>query len=143
MNLHTLQRPKWMKFKKTRVGRGGKRGTTSGHGTKGQKSRSGHRIRPAMRDLIQRLPKLRGVKNPSRAEIVTPVSVGDLERFDAKTIIDVKALAHAKLIRSASVRVKILGGGKLTKQLTVRGIPVSKEAKKKIELANGTVEVSK
>ncbi len=43
-----------------RVGRGGKRGTTSGKGQKGQKSRSGHRIRPAERDMIQRLPKLRG-----------------------------------------------------------------------------------
>jgi large subunit ribosomal protein L15 len=46
-----------------RVGRGGKRGTTAGRGTKGQKARSGHCIRPAERDLIQRLPKLRGYKN--------------------------------------------------------------------------------
>lgn len=46
-----------------RVGRGGKRGTYSGKGTKGQHSRAGHRIRPAERDFIQRLPKLRGVGN--------------------------------------------------------------------------------
>jgi large subunit ribosomal protein L15 len=48
---------------KKRIGRGGKRGTYSGHGMKGQKSRAGHRIRPAERDLIQHLPKLRGSGN--------------------------------------------------------------------------------
>ena len=45
-----------------RVARGGKRGTTAGRGTKGQKSRSGHRIRPAQRDLLIRIPKLRGYR---------------------------------------------------------------------------------
>lgn len=48
---------------KKRIGRGGKRGTYSGRGMKGQKSRAGHKIRPAIRDLIQRTPKLRGAKN--------------------------------------------------------------------------------
>lgn len=48
---------------KKRIGRGGKRGTYSGHGMKGQKARAGHRIRPAERDLIQHLPKLRGSGN--------------------------------------------------------------------------------
>ncbi len=62
MQLHELK-PNYSNKKGKRVGRGGKRGTTSGHGTKGQKSRAGHRIRPAERDLIQRLPKLRGFRN--------------------------------------------------------------------------------
>ncbi|MEK9186632.1 MAG: uL15 family ribosomal protein, partial [Patescibacteria group bacterium] len=62
MQLHQLK-PRHRQYPKTRVGRGGKRGTTSGRGQKGQKSRSGHRIRPAERDYIQRLPKLRGLKN--------------------------------------------------------------------------------
>jgi large subunit ribosomal protein L15 len=49
------------------VGRGGKRGKTSGHGHKGQSSRAGHKIRPEMRDIIKKLPKLRGHgKNRSR-----------------------------------------------------------------------------
>ncbi|MEK7554570.1 MAG: 50S ribosomal protein L15 [Patescibacteria group bacterium] len=140
MNLHTIERPQWMKRRKTRVGRGGKRGTTSGHGTKGQKSRSGHRIRPAVRDLIQRLPKLRGTKNKSRIEGATPVNVGMLDQFEAKSIIDPKALKAAGFIRSEKERVKILGDGKLTKALIVRGISVSKKAKEKIELAKGTIE---
>lgn len=67
MLLHeiTVQR----KYKKPRVGRGGKRGTTAGHGQKGQKSRAGRRIRPAERDLMQRIPKLRGYNNkPKKAK---------------------------------------------------------------------------
>jgi len=62
MQLHELK-PIHSNKQSKRVGRGGKRGTTSGSGTKGQKSRSGHRIRPAIRDLMRRLPKLRGTNN--------------------------------------------------------------------------------
>lgn len=62
MELHDL-RPLHANETKKRIGRGGKRGTTAGRGTKGQKARSGHVIRPAERDLIQRLPKLRGYAN--------------------------------------------------------------------------------
>jgi large subunit ribosomal protein L15 len=59
MQLHELAPTHRSKDKK-RIGRGGKRGTFCGRGSKGQKSRAGHRIRPAERDLILRLPKLRG-----------------------------------------------------------------------------------
>ncbi|MCL4405157.1 MAG: hypothetical protein M1361_00055 [Patescibacteria group bacterium] len=62
MQLHDLK-PRHARFLKKRVGRGGKRGTFSGRGTKGQRARAGHKIRPAERDFIQRLPKLRGVGN--------------------------------------------------------------------------------
>lgn len=62
MQLHTLQPLHALKDKK-RIGRGGKRGTYSGRGQKGQRSRAGRKIRPALRDLIQRLPKLRGAGN--------------------------------------------------------------------------------
>ncbi len=62
MQLHQLQ-SNHPNYGKKRVGRGGKRGTTSGRGTKGQHSRAGRRIRPAERDFIQRLPKLRGIGN--------------------------------------------------------------------------------
>src|SRR5688500_14316466 len=59
MQLHNLKRTPTSKTKK-RVGRGGKRGKTSGRGTKGQKARSGHRIRPEARDIIKKIPKRRG-----------------------------------------------------------------------------------
>lgn len=62
MNLHQLV-PLHKKASKKRIGRGGKRGTYSGKGVKGQKSRAGKRIRPGTRDLIQQIPKLRGSRN--------------------------------------------------------------------------------
>ena len=46
--------------RKKRVGRGGKRGTYSGKGLKGQKSRAGAKIRPELRDFIKKVPKLKG-----------------------------------------------------------------------------------
>jgi len=62
MQLHELQ-PTYPNKGRRRIGRGFTRGHKSGKGQKGQKSRAGHSIRPAERDLIQRMPKLRGFKN--------------------------------------------------------------------------------
>ena len=62
MMLHEIQSTDAKKSKK-RIGRGGKRGTYSGKGVKGQKSRAGSKIRPAIRDIMNQTPKLRGVKN--------------------------------------------------------------------------------
>jgi len=62
MQLHELKPDHKNKTKK-RIGRGGKRGTFSGKGVKGQKSRAGRKIRPGTRDLIQQIPKLRGARN--------------------------------------------------------------------------------
>ena len=59
MQLHELKPTKARKSVK-RIGRGGKRGKTSGRGTKGQKARAGNSMRPEMRDIIKKLPKLRG-----------------------------------------------------------------------------------
>lgn len=59
MQFHNLKSN--TKRKKSRqVGRGGKRGKTSGRGTKGQNARAGRKKRPEMRDVIKRVPKLRG-----------------------------------------------------------------------------------
>ncbi len=59
MQFHTLKRK--TKNKKSRqVGRGGKRGKTAGRGTKGQNARAGHKKRPELRNIIKRIPKLRG-----------------------------------------------------------------------------------
>ena len=114
--------------KAKRIGRGGKRGTTSGRGTKGQKSRAGHRIRPAKRDLLIRLPKLRGYKNKPFAEKSAVVNVGNLEK-SPETVFNRKNLGL----------VKILGDGELKRAITVVGLPVSKSAKAKIEKAGGRI----
>lgn len=65
MQLHELQ-PTYPNKSRRRIGRGYTRGKKAGKGQKGQRSRAGHSIRPAEKDLIQRLPKLRGVKNKPR-----------------------------------------------------------------------------
>ena len=130
MQLHTIGSSN--KKSRRRVGRGGKRGTTSGHGTKGQKSRSGHRIRPAERDLIQRLPKMRGHRNLAKSEKLPIINVGGLKHV----------LKQGSIVSEESLggRFKILGGGTVDMALTVRDLPVSKDAKKKIVAAGGTVE---
>ncbi|RMD60235.1 ribosomal protein L15 family protein, partial [Candidatus Parcubacteria bacterium] len=79
MQLHELQ-PATRRKKKKRVGRGGKRGTYSGRGMKGQKARAGRKIRPASRDLILRIPKRRGVKNKPLGEKPVVINLADLAK---------------------------------------------------------------
>lgn len=139
MLLHELKLNHPRKYKKPRVGRGGKRGTFSGHGTKGQKSRAGHRIRPAERDFIQRLPKLRGLKNRPTSRKPQPVNLGDLEKKLNGAIINPKTLLEAGLIKDLKAPVKILGDGELKKALTFQGVAVSKKSREKIEAVGGKV----
>ena len=131
MQSHTLQRNTPLKKKKPRVGRGGKRGHTSGRGQKGQKSRAGHRIRPAEREFIQRLPKLRGVKHKPLREKPAVVNVGDLGKYVREdNVVNQKVLGR---------KVKILGEGSVTKPFMVKGLKVSKSARQKIEAAGGKI----
>ena len=133
MLLHQIQIKR--KYPKTRVGRGGKRGTTSGKGQKGQKSRSGRRIRPAERELIQRLPKLRGYstrgKHKSLKEKLPVINVGDLEKMGQEKF---------KFFLKEKGRVKILGDGEIKTPFHIVSLPISKSAKEKILAAGGTVK---
>ncbi len=128
MQLHTLQSG-YSYPEKKRVARGGKRGTTSGRGTKGQRSRSGHRIRPAQRDFIIRLPKLRGYKNKPLQEKLMTLNIGDLEKRVSGTEVNASLVGN----------VKILGGGEVKKAFTIEGLAISASAKAKIEKAGGKV----
>ncbi|MBI4993424.1 50S ribosomal protein L15 [Candidatus Wolfebacteria bacterium] len=138
MQLHELK-TKFKKRDKKRVGRGGKRGTTSGRGTKGQKSRSGHRIRPAQRDLIQRLPKLRGFQNKSLVDKSLTINLGDLDKKIKGNLVDINALIEAGLIKKSVKKVKILNNGDLKRALEIKGLKISAGAKKKIESAGGKI----
>jgi len=148
MQLHQIKKSTGIKEAR-RVGRGGKRGKTSGKGHKGQKSRAGHKIRPAERDIIKKLPKLRGHgKNRARtvnaAKVVaTPVNLKDLEvHFTDGDRVAPAELVAKKIVRTSAGRapkVKILGLGKLTKKLTVANCDISKSAKEAIEKAGGKV----
>lgn len=148
MQLHDIQRSHPNKRAK-RVGRGGVRGKTSGRGTKGQKARSGHRIRPEMRDTIKKIPKRRGTgKNRARtvhSDRVEPVVVNltAIERlFGPGEIVNPKTLREKGLIRikkGKTVPVKILGMGDVTKGLRIGRCLISKSAREKVEKAGGSV----
>ena len=132
---------------KRRVGRGGKRGKTSGRGTKGQNARAGRKKRPEWRDIIKKLPKRRGFgKNRGRTvdntrEDAVTISLSRLETaFDAGAEVSTKTLQERGVIHARSkAPVKIVGEGTLTKKLTVKGIPASKSARAAIEKAGGTI----
>lgn len=140
MQLHELKPNHPLKNKKPRVGRGGKRGTFSGKGSKGQKSRAGHRIRPAERDYIQRLPKMRGYKNKPTSPKAQVVNVDDLEKKIEGNLVNPEILAKSGLINlSKGAEIKILGDGELKKAFKVEGVSLSKNAKEKIEKAGGKI----
>ncbi|MEK7086728.1 MAG: 50S ribosomal protein L15 [Patescibacteria group bacterium] len=138
MQLHHLK-PTLKKRRIKRIGRGGKRGTYSGRGMKGQRARAGRKIRPAERDLFQRLPKLRGFKHKSLKEKALVFNVEDLAKKFKEGTINKKMLLELGLIKKVSVPVKILGNGEIKKSFKIRGLAVSKSAKEKIEKAGGSV----
>jgi large subunit ribosomal protein L15 len=149
MQLHELK-PTTPKKEAKRIGRGGKRGKTSGKGHKGQTARAGNSTRPEMRELIKKLPKLRGHgKNRARtvnSERVTAIAVNlvKLEAvFESGAVVSPKSLVIAGVIstvRRKAPAVKILGTGEITKKFTVEDCQVSATAKEKIEKAGGTVK---
>lgn len=139
MQLHQLRSIHKRKSKK-RVGRGGKRGTYSGRGQKGQKSRAGHRIRPAIRDLLIRIPKLRGVKNKPIRPKPKIINVGELERIAGDGLLNKKILLDKKIIKKPSERVKLLGKGEVNKMFVIEGLALSEKAREKILRAGGKIK---
>lgn len=129
------------------VGRGGKRGKTSGRGTKGQKARAGHKIRPEIRDLIKKLPKLRGrgknyLKSIQEKPFAVNLSELDLA-YSAGETVSPRTLSDRRLVGTKGGKyppVKILAKGELSKKLVVSGCAVSASAKEKIEKAGGEVK---
>lgn len=146
MQLHTLV-PRTTTKKVMIVGRGGKRGKTSGRGGKGQTARAGNKKRPELRDFIKRIPKLRGRGKSSHKSIETKPVVINLQAieklFKAGDVVSEKTLIEKKGITTYEgniPHVKILAQGEITKKLTFEGVKVSNEAKAKIEKAGGTVK---
>ena len=142
MQLNQLKRVHKNKDDK-RVARGGKRGKTAGRGTKGQKARAGHRIRPELRDTIKKFPKNRGYKNKSFEVKPQPVNLKLLEStFNAGDEVNPTTLLAKKLIVKVGgkmPKVKILSMGTLSKKLSVTGCLFSVTAKTHIEAAGGTI----
>lgn len=132
MQLHELKKVYKDKARR-RIGRGGKRGTYSGKGMKGQKSRAGHKIRPAIRDFIIRLPKRRGFKFRSIQLKPAVINLHVLERhFKSGDVVSPQILSQKGLIKRIKgilPEVKILGDGELKKKLIFRNCVFSKSAK--------------
>ena len=142
MELNTLKREHPNK-KKRLVGRGGTRGKTSGRGGKGQTARAGNKRRPEMRDIIKKIPKLRGYRFHSHVTKFTPVNIGALNIFKAGEIVNPKTLFEKNLIRQVGGKlpsVKILGTGEVTVKISVVDCVISKKARTKIEKAGGTIK---
>ena len=145
MKLHELKPAIGSTTAPKRLGRGvgSGLGKTSGKGHKGAKARSGGGKRPGFEGgqmpLTRRLPK-RGFTNIYRKEYAA-VNVSALECFEDGATVNAEALKEAGLVKKFLSGVKILGGGELTKKLTVSVDKVTESAKQKIEAIGGKVEV--
>lgn len=142
MQIHEL-RSKYKSIKEKRVGRGGKRGTTSGRGQKGQGARAGRKLRPAERDILLKFPKLRGIKNPAKRvkARVVEFKLSNLENvFHGEKTITKELFVKKRLISRTTDTVKIIGNSELKTAFSVHGIAVSEGAKKMIEKAGGEVK---
>ena len=144
MQIHEIST---IKKNKKRIGRGGKRGTYSGKGMKGQKSRSGGNVDPLFEGgrttLIQKMKKNRGFKSPHAKKVT--LSLSKLENIynDGDTV-SIETLAKRKILRVKTIKngVRIVATGKITKKLIIdKNIGVTISAKKQIEKIGGKVEI--
>lgn len=145
MKLHELHPAEGSTAAQKRLGRGNGSGLgkTSGKGHKGAKARSGGGKRPGFEGgqmpLYRRVPK-RGFSNVFGTEYAE-VNVERLEVFNDGDVVNAQALLEKKIIRKELDGVKVLGGGELTRKLTVQAAKFTGSAKEKIEAAGGKAEV--
>jgi len=142
MKVHELRPPRGSTRPRRRVGRGiaGKGGKTAGRGTKGQGARDTIPMgfEGGQLPLMQRIPKLRGFKNPFRIDY-TPVNVGALQQVDGDSV-DLAGLVALGLAGKGDL-VKVLGGGELTRAIRVEAHAFSKSAEAAITAAGGSITV--
>lgn len=142
MQTHQIKRTHKLK-KAKQIARGGRHGKQSGRGGKGQTARAGAKLRPAFRDTIKKLPKLRGHginrshsvvhQDPKKFAVVNLWELNVFENGEvvnptslvAKGIVD---LRHGKL-----PKVKILAKGELTKKIKIEDCTMSKVVAEKIK----------
>lgn len=146
MNLSELRPAPGSKKNRKRVGRGtgSRHGKTSTRGSNGQNSRSGGGVRPGFEGgqlpIQRRVPK-RGFSNARYKTEYVVVNIGDLELFEAGSVVSIAALREAGMVKALKDGVKILGNGELSKSLTVQANAFSKSAEEKITAAGGKAEV--
>jgi large subunit ribosomal protein L15 len=145
--LHHFKPAKGSRRKSKRVARGNSAGggTTAGRGTKGQQSRTGKGRKFGFEGgqvpLLMRQPKLGGFTHPRREDYeAIPLQV--LERKLSAGAYDIAALRAQKIVRRSG-KVKILGGGALTKKLDLIVHAASKSAKDAVKKAGGSITIVK
>ena len=130
--------PVWRKGR----GPGSGNGKTAGKGHKGQNARSGGGVRPGFEGgqlpLYRKLPK-RGFNNRFAVNYAT-VNVSALNVFEDGAVVDLETLVAKRIVRKSLDGLKVLGGGELTKKITVKATVFSATAKDKIEAAGGKIE---
>ena len=143
MRLNNLSPAPGAKKNAKRVGRGIGSGTgkTAGRGHKGQKSRSGGKVRPGFEGgqmpLQKRLPKYGFTTRMSRT--TAQIRLGELNAIEGG-VVDLAALKAADLIKENVIRARVFLSGELNKALTLRGLVVTKGAREAIEKSGGKVE---
>lgn len=142
MQLHNIKRI--TKNRETMlVGRGGKRGKTSGRGTKGQNARAGRKKRPELRDFIKRLPKLRGYAFNTIQTKPLSIKLSSIEKaYSNGEVVSPKTLLEKGLIgtfKGHLPEVKILSTGELTKKVSIEDCTFSKSVQAKIEKLGGKI----
>ncbi len=142
-NLHPAAGSKHSDAFRVGRGHGSGNGKTAGRGQKGQKSRSGGKVRVGFEGgqmpLYRRLPK-RGFTCRNSKDIVA-INVDVLNRFEDGTVVTVETLLDAGVIKNPKDGVKILGNGELTKKLEVKVSAFSASAAEKIQALGGKAEV--
>lgn len=148
MQTHDIKKNKSNKTS-IKVGRGGKRGKTSGKGHKGQNARTGNSNRTQMRDIIKKFPKLRGSgangnKNSAIIKNYFAINLSDIEKnFSAKDMVTPTTLLEKGLVervRGKIPEIKILGNGDISVKVDIRDCKFSKSAAEKIEKAGGSIK---
>jgi len=146
MRLNDLAPAPGARKSRKRIGRGvgSGWGKTAGRGSKGQNSRSGGGVRPGYEGgqmpIHRRLPK-RGFTNIFKKTYAV-INIRDLAKMESGSVVDEAALVRAGLVKGRRDGVKLLGQGDIDIPLTVKIDLVSQSARRKIESAGGTVEVS-
>ena len=146
MRLNEISPAKGSKKAGKRRGRGHSagQGKTCGRGQKGQHSRSGgyHKVgfEGGQMPLQRRLPKV-GF-NSRMARYSAELRLHELE-LPEDDVIDIESLKKADLVPAQTVKVKVIKSGEIKKAVKIRGIAVTKGARKAIEAAGGTIENGK
>jgi len=144
MQVHELK-PLNKSKKRRRIGRGGKRGNYSGRGSKGQKSRAGAKMRPQLREIINKFPKQRGEGFKTFKDNITIAHLEDIQRvFPQGGKITPQILEKAGLIQrltNQKLRVKILVKGELKAVYDIQNCLLSKKAEEAIIKAGGKINL--